>query len=375
MRNWSISVGRIFGVEVRVHLTFLLLLVFVWISEAATTRGTTPERAVALVAIIFGSVVLHEFGHALVATRSGLPARSIILLPIGGVTLTEETARNEPHSSREIRIALAGPMVNLLIAVLTAMMVLAFAPQNLLLPPLINSGHLLRTLVWANLFLGVFNLLPAYPLDGGRVLRAIFLRRYDPVRATRSAVSFGQFFSTAFLLAGMAGAIYGREWSYWLMMVGFFLFVGGQLEDRSAVFHAVLESVRMEDIMLTEFATLSPADTLEDAVNRAIHSLQDDFPVIRDSDLVGVISRQHILETLRANGNGYIQSVMNQAFDVAGRNDSLASAFARINSRAANLIPIVEGERLVGIVTLQNLMHSMALLAETRKLPRPETDA
>jgi Zn-dependent protease/predicted transcriptional regulator len=370
LRNWSIPVATVFGVEVRVHLTFLLLLVFVWLTQAAAPHGAGPERALGLVGIVFFSVVLHEMGHALAARRSGLAARSIILLPIGGVTLLDESARQPSTVAQELRFALAGPVVSLAVAAAGAGAVLVAAPQDLLAQPWIDSSHLLRTLVWINVFLGLFNLLPAYPLDGGRVLRALFLRHQDPVQATRRAVSLGQLFSTAFLFAGMAGAIYGRDWSYWLMLVGLFLFVGGQLEDRSAVFRAVLASVRMEDVMLTEFATLSPADTLEGALAKAVHTLQDDFPVIRGSELVGVISRQRILENLRHEGNGYVQAAMNRIFDVAQRRDSLASAFRKITGQGATLIPVVDGDHLVGIVTLQNLMHSMALLAETRKLQR-----
>jgi crotonobetainyl-CoA:carnitine CoA-transferase CaiB-like acyl-CoA transferase len=126
--------------------------------------------------------------------------------------------------------------------------------------------------------------------------------------------------------------------------------------------------VHLEDIMLTDFATLSPADTLEDALDKAVHSLQDDFPVIRGSDMVGVISRQKILEALRVEGNGYVQAVMNRIFEVAQKGESLASAFRKLTARNLSIIPVVEDQRLVGIVTLQNLMHSMALLAESRKL-------
>jgi CBS domain-containing protein len=128
--------------------------------------------------------------------------------------------------------------------------------------------------------------------------------------------------------------------------------------------------VRLEEVMLTDFATLSPADTLQDALDKAVHSLQDDFPVVRGSDMVGVVSRQRILEALRAEGNGYVQAVMNKLFEVSMREESLGSAFRKLTVRNSNIIPVVEDQRLVGIVTLQNLMHSMALLAESRKLKR-----
>jgi predicted transcriptional regulator len=140
------------------------------------------------------------------------------------------------------------------------------------------------------------------------------------------------------------------------------------MEDRSAVFQSVLETVRLEDIMLTDFTILSPADTLEDALEKAVHCLQDDFPVIRGADMVGVVSKQKILQTLRSEGNGYVQAVMNRIFDVASKSESLASAFRKLSARNSSILPVVEDQQLVGIVTLQNLMHSMALLAETRKL-------
>jgi predicted transcriptional regulator len=142
------------------------------------------------------------------------------------------------------------------------------------------------------------------------------------------------------------------------------------LEDRSAVFQAVTENVHMEDVMLTEFSTLSPADTLEHALEKALHSLQDDFPVVRGTDMVGVISRQVIMENLRTEGNGYVQAAMIRIFHVAGRKETLASALAKVGRAGISLIPVVDGESLVGIVTMQNLMHSMALLAESRKLRR-----
>jgi len=366
MRNWSIPAGKIFGVELRIHLTFFFLLIFVWLTESASHSNVSAARGLALVGIIFGSVVLHELGHALVGMQAGVPAKAIILLPIGGVTVFDEAQRPiEPGVltwKRDIRIALAGPLVNLIIAFGAAAILLTVAPQiPIWTRPYVHSSNLPRSLVWGNLWLALFNLLPAYPMDGGRVLRALFSRTMDPVRATRRAVTIGQAFATLFMLVGML-------WNIWLTLIGFFLFIAAQLEERSAVFQSVLETVRLEDIMLTDFATLSPADTLEDALDKAVHSLQDDFPVIRGSDMVGVISKQKILQALRAEGNGYVQSVMNRIFEVAQKKESLASAFRKLTARNLSIIPVVEDQRLVGIVTLQNLMHSMALLAESRKL-------
>jgi CBS domain-containing protein len=180
--------------------------------------------------------------------------------------------------------------------------------------------------------------------------------------ATRRAVNIGNVFVVLLMFCGM--------WNTWLLLAGFFLFVGAQLEERTVLFQSVLENVRMEEVMLTEFSTLSPADTLEDALTKAVHTLQDDFPVVRGTDMVGVVSRQKILQALREEGNAYVQSIMNRAYEIAGRSDTLASAFRKITSRSLTIIPVVDQERLVGIVTLQNLMHSMSVLAESKKLRR-----
>jgi Zn-dependent protease/CBS domain-containing protein len=380
MRSWSIPVGRLFGIEIRIHLTFLFLLVFLWSTAAATQDATGALRVVGLVGIIFGSVVLHELGHALVARGSGIPAKGIILLPIGGITILDEAhAIPDPINAwkRDIRIAVAGPLVNLFIAGLSALVLLAAIPGfSLTVRPLLDPSALLRSIVWANLLLGLFNLLPAYPMDGGRALRAVFSRRVDMVQATQRAVRIGHVFSILMIMVGMLFSMHPEtRWNgYWLMMIGFFLFAGAQLEERSAVFQSVLQSVRLEEVMLTDFATLSPADTLEDALEKAVHTLQDDFPVVRGSDMVGVVSRQKLLEALRSEGNGYVQAVMNRIFDVAAKQESLASAFRKLSAHNLSIIPVVDEQQLVGIVTLQNLMHSMSLLAESRKLRREALD-
>ncbi|MGH9579822.1 MAG: M50 family metallopeptidase [Terriglobales bacterium] len=367
LRSWSIPAGRLFGVEVRIHLTFFFLLAFVWMIESTPGSGGSVGSGLALVGVVFGSVVVHEMGHALAAIRSGFSVRSLLLMPVGGLSFSEETglASRRFSADREIVVALAGPVVSLAAAFVAAILLLTAAPEVALwTKPYLHSAHLARSLVWTNLFLAGLNLLPAYPLDGGRVLRALLARRVDHARATRIAVSVGQAFAMFFMLAGI--------WNTWLMMTGFFLFVAAQIEERALIFQSVLETVRMEDVMLTEFATLSPADTLEDALSKAVHSLQDDFPVVRGNDMVGVVTRQKIVAALRDEPNAYVQSVMSRAYDIARRQESLASAFRKLTGRGLTIIPVVEQERLVGIVTLQNLTHSMSLLAESRQLQRGE---
>lgn len=358
MKSWSIPAGRLFGADVRIHLTFVFLLLFVWMTESTLSPGGFGVgRGIALIGLVFASVVLHEMGHALAGLHG---SRALILLPIGGISLAEQgSTQLDPR--RELRLALGGPAVNLVLALIGGCMITALLPEaRLLSRPFIYSGNLPRSFFWINIFLGVFNLLPAYPADGGRIVRAFLSQRMDVVRATRRAVTLGQAFAMLFILAGM--------FNVWFTLVGFFLFVAAQLEERAVIFQSVLDHVRLEEIMLTEFSTLSPADTLEAALHKAVHTLQDDFPVVRGAEMVGVISRQAILDALRVEGNGYVQSAMMRNFAVGQPKATLGSAFRTLTRKRLGIVPVVDDGRLVGIVSLQNLMHSMALLVETKKV-------
>jgi Zn-dependent protease/CBS domain-containing protein len=375
MRSWSIPVGRLFGVDVRIHLTFFVLPMFIFWTEYAVHQGSANgPRDLALAGIILACVAAHECGHMLAARRVGLVPKAVILLPLTGVALYEEPRVEKPQPAallwkREVRLALVGPLVSLALAGVAAAAVTASGRDvNLLKWPFLQSANLPRSVVWANLYLAIFNLMPAYPLDGGRILRAFLSRTLDASTATRRAVSISNAIAMVLMLAGLFS-------DSWLTMVGVIVFSAAQLEERALVFQSVLDNVRLEEVMLTDFATLSPADTLEDALEKAVHSLQDDFPVVRGSDMVGVISKQRILDALRAEGNGYVQAVMNKIFEVSLRQDTLGSAFRKLTARNSSIIPVVEDQRLIGIVTLQNLMHSMTLLAESRKLRRDEAES
>ena len=375
MRSWSIPIGRLFGVDVRIHLTFFILPIFiVWTDYVAHKDSATGPRDLIVVGIILACVAAHECGHMFAARRVGLIPKAVILLPLTGVALYDEPRTEKPQAAglvwqREVRLALIGPLVSLAFACLTAAAVTASGRGvELWKWPFLQATNLPKSLVWANLYLAIFNLMPAYPLDGGRILRAFLSRTLDASTATRRAVSISNAIAMVLMLAGLFS-------DSWLTMVGVIVFSAAQLEERALVFQSVLDNVRLEEVMLTDFATLSPADTLEDALEKAVHSLQDDFPVVRGSDMVGVISKQRILDALRAEGNGYVQAVMNKIFEVSLRQDTLGSAFRKLTARNSSIIPVVEDQRLIGIVTLQNLMHSMALLAESRKLQREEAES
>jgi CBS domain-containing protein/Zn-dependent protease len=349
-------------------------LLFALIIAQTGKVGIPIWRGVVLCVISFGVVVVHETARQIFSTGKRDRMRRLVLLPIGGVMLSETSARpadQHPEFSKEVRAALAGPIVTLLIAGVAALILTALG-LPIFASPYIHAGYLVRSLIWISAGVGLLNLIPAYPLAAGRLLR-VWLAQHstkdlgDPWQeATRRSVNYGQGFSMLLTLMGLFAN------NVWAMIVGFCVFVAAHLEDRSMLFQSVVSSVRMEEIMLTDFAILSPADTLQDALQKAIHTLQDDFPVVRSGDLVGTITRQKILEAIRSEGNGYVQSVMNRMIEVCQKGESLATAFRKITARGLTMIPIVDQERLVGIVTLQNLSHNMALLAESRRLKKLE---
>ena len=370
MRAWSIPIGKFFGIEVRVHLTFLLLLAL--IVTQTTKVGIGAGRGFALFFIVFAAVAVHEVARAVFSPGKRDKLQRLVLLPIGGVVLGETSERSAEKSAslaQEARGALAGPIANLLVAAFAAVFAV-LGQVKIFASPYIHSAYLTRSLIWVNVVLGLLNLVPAYPLAAGRVLRVWLAQNASKdvpnpwEEATRRSVSYGQGFS---MLLTVMGFIAGNIWA---MLVGFCVFVAAHLEDRSLLFQSIVSSVRMDEIMLTDFAVLSPADTLQDALEKAVHTLQDDFPVVRSGDLVGTITRQRILDAIRSEGNGYVQSVMNRVVEVCQKGESLAIAFRKITTRGLTMIPIVDQQRLVGIVTLQNLSHNMALLAETRRLKK-----
>ncbi len=355
------------GVEVRVHL-FFPLLIFVFLGISGLDQW---PRGVALFLILVAAVLTRETARLLTAAWFGLRLRAVLLLPFGGLFAyaNPESQENANQGAGQFAMALAGPLVNFLAALALAASILgASSSINLFSEPFLTSAHLLRGLVWMQAFLGLLHLLPAYPLDCGRLIRNSFARKHGFGPAGRAAAGLGQ--ALAFLL--MLSYMPLRD--PWLVLAGFFIMIGAQIEDQGVFFQSVVDTVRMREVMLTDFATLSPSDTLADALARCVHSLQEDFPVVRGPHLVGIVSRQRIVDALRHDGNGYVQSVMSRAFQVARPEDTLGTTIRRLTAgQGLALIPVTESGRVVGIVSVQNLMSSMSLLAEKRRFDSQES--
>jgi CBS domain-containing protein/Zn-dependent protease len=354
------------GVELRVH-TFFLLLAVVCLGLGASDG---VKRGLGLFIVLVAALVVREIARLLVAAWLGLKLRAILVLPIGGMFAyaNPESQENANQGAGQFAMALAGPLANGATALTLAVTFLgAGGNVDLISQPWISSAYLLRSMVWMQAGMAVLHLLPAYPLDMGRLMRGSFARKHGVAPAGRAVTGLGQLLALAAMIGGML------LHSPWLIIAGFFIMIGAQVEDQGVFFQSVVDTVRMREVMLTDFATLSPSDTLADALGRCVHSLQEDFPVVRGPQLVGIVSRQRIVDALRSDGNGYVQSVMSRAFQVAQPEDTLGTTIRRITAgRGLSLIPVTESGRVVGIVSVQNLMSSMTLLAEQRRLEREE---
>ena len=355
--------GRWMGVELRVHAFFPLLAAVCLLLSG----NSGVLRGLGLFFVLVLAVLVREIARLLTAAWFGLRLRAILLLPIGGLFAyaNPESQDNSNQGSGQFALAFAGPLANAATAVALGAALLGAAGPSIQLfaQPWITADYLLRSMVWFQLGLAALHLLPAYPLDGGRLLRGSFARNHGLAPAGRAAGGLGQLLALAAMIAGMLFH------SPWLVIAGFFIMIGAQIEDQGVFFQSVVDTVHIREVMLTDFATLSPSDTLADALTRCIHSLQDDFPVVRGPELVGIVSRQRIVDALRNDGNGYIQSVMSRAFQVARPEDTLGATIRRLNAgHGLSLIPVTDSGRVVGIVSVQNLMSSMSLLAEQRRI-------
>jgi CBS domain-containing protein len=293
----------------------------------------------------------------------------VLLLPIGGLLsyATPEAIELAATPAMQKRIGVIGPIANIGFGLLLGAIALTFSPDvNLYERPWLSPLHLLRAAVWMNLLLGAVNLLPAAPLDGGRVFRGEFAKAKGGIKGARAATGLGQIIAIGLMVAGFLMP------NIWLIMMGGFVLIGAHMEDQGMLLQTDVDAVRMRDVMLTQFSMLSASDTLEDALQRSVHTLQDVFPVVRGANLVGAVSRQSIVDALHSDGNGYVQGVMTRSFQTAQPDDSLVKTLRRIMAgQGAQMVPVLEGDRIVGIITPQNLAHSMGLLNQRRKM-RPQ---
>jgi Zn-dependent protease/predicted transcriptional regulator len=345
--RWSWKIAQIAGIGVYLHFTFLILLIWVGLSFGLLRQSLLAAfGAIGFIIILFGIVLLHELGHALTARRYGIKTRDIILLPIGGVARLERMPENP---KQELIIALAGPAVNVALAILLAGVLLLSAGVGALTASESPVSAFLSRLMWINVFLAAFNLLPAFPMDGGRVLRGLLAMRMDYARATRIAANIGQ--GMAFLF-GFVGLFINP----FLILIALFVWWGASQEASFVEMKSALNGVPVRQIMITEFHALSPQDNLSRAIEHILAGWQHDFPVIEDGKVVGVLTRNDLLNGLGKAGPGAtVGEYMQRDFLTASTWESAEKAFSRLQRCECHTVPVVDNDQLQGMVTMENV--------------------
>lgn len=362
--SWSWRLGTLLGIPVRVHATFWLLLGWIAVSHVLQGHGARAiSGGLLLILSLFACVVLHELSHALVARRFGIRTRDITLLPIGGVAHLEKMPEKP---SQELLVALAGPVMSMAIAgALFGVLALLDIPAGAEALQIVG-GPFLTKLMWINLMLAGFNLLPAFPMDGGRVLRASLALYMDRGRATEVAARIGQ--GIAVLLG-----IWGFFFNPFLLLIAAFVWMGAKSEASLVQVRSALSGMAVSQAMITEFRVLAPEDPLSRAVELTLAGFQQDFPVMDGAELVGVLTHAGVLEGLAKHGaNASVQRVMQQNVETAHPDELLQGAFERLQRHEGRAMVVVRGGQVVGLLTPQNIGEMLTMgkaLKQSRRSP------
>ncbi len=352
--SWSIRLGSAFGTDVRVHLTFFFLLAWLGTAVWLQTGKAAAIDAIIFVCLLFACVVLHEFGHVLMARRYGIGTRDITLWPIGGIASLE---RMPEKPSEEIAVALAGPAVNIALAVI--LIVVFGAPFDLTDVRIYGEdrGSLLGRLATVNVILAVFNLIPAFPMDGGRVLRAALGHAMSYVRATRIAARVGQTFAIFLAFLGLLG-------NPFLVLIGIFVYLAASGEALSVSMRDTARGHRVRDAMISRFESLGTQSSISDAADLLLKTTQQEFPVVDDQKhLRGFLTRAQLIKTLGARGAATpVLEVMDADIPVQSVRNSMESVVELLKGGSVPAVGIIdEQNRFIGYVTTENVTEMLLL--------------
>ena len=342
---------RFRGIRVFVHWTFLILPV--WVGASGYMDGLAPMAIagrIGLVLIVFVCVILHEFGHALVAQHYGVRTRDITLLPIGGVASLERMPE-EPR--QEFWITVAGPLVNLVIAVLSFIAIAVLGITVMVSDMFLGATtgtKLLLFLFSANLVLFLFNLVPAFPMDGGRILRSLLSMRMAREKATRIATMVGRVFAMLFVLVGLLRA------DLFLALIGVFIFFAAGAEDRQVKQRAALRGVRVREVMRTRFWAMQADATVQQAIDELLAGGDHEMVVLEGDEYRGVLTRRRLVEAL-SNGDrtAALATLGPLPVPPIAPDTPATEAFASFSAERPPLVPVMEDGRVVGVVEPENL--------------------
>ncbi|TPE45430.1 site-2 protease family protein [Pontibacter mangrovi] len=346
--KWSLNLGKIAGIKILVHWTFVLLLGWVALSEAQRGSNTgTILLAVGFMLSVFLCVVLHELGHALTAKHYGITTKMITLLPIGGVASLEKMPEKP---SQELLVALAGPAVNVVIALILwlALPTLqgAVTEEFFMRITLANFPYLL---LFVNVVLVLFNAIPAFPMDGGRVLRALLAFKLGRVRATQIAANLGQMLAIFFVFIGFF-------YNPFLILIGIFVFFGAYSENMVVQHLDFLRGHTVREGMITHYVSLTPTTTVREAVSKLLTGSEHEFVVEEDGVVVGTLTRSQLIQAVKNEQMDMpVVQVMTGQVKTFNANDKLADAYTELQKSRAPLYPVLEQGRLAGVINSDNI--------------------
>jgi Zn-dependent protease/CBS domain-containing protein len=351
--RWQWKLGTFAGIDVFIHATFLLLIG--WIGYSYWLQYGTIAKVVEgilFILALFLCVVLHEYGHALTARKYGVKTRDITLYPIGGVARLE---RMPDQPIEELWVAIMGPAVNVVIAAL--LFVYLYLSRGIV--PMtdltVASGSFLARLMAVNITLVVFNLIPAFPMDGGRVLRALLAMRMDYVRATQIAANIGQ--GLAFLLG-----LFGLFNNPFLLFIAFFVWIGASQEASMVQMRNSISGIPVTHAMQTQFETLSPSDRLDRVVSLILAGSQQDFPVVEDGQFVGVLTRDDFIRALSQQGqNTPVADVIRRNVPTVDSHEMVEMALMRLQESGTKTLPVMHRGSFVGLVTSENITEFLMI--------------
>src|SRR5215469_5553340 len=352
--GWSLNIGSVAGTAIRIHVTFLLFLAWIFGVSYVSGGAAAAWSGLLFMVLLFLCVLLHEFGHIFTARAFGVMTPDVILLPIGGVARLE---RIPEKPSEEFLIAIAGPAVNVAIAAVLVLVAGASLDPSQLAAIESEKAGLAERLAAVNVFLALFNLIPAFPMDGGRVLRALLATFFGYVRATEIAASIGQF--VAFLL-GFIG-LFGNPL---LIFVAVFVYLAAASEAHLVAIRAISQGVPVTAAMMTEFATLTPDEHVDAAVETLLRTSQGEFPVVDGLGRpVGLLARNDVIRALKERGpDARVAAAMSDRIPTVSRSRCLEDAFKLLQEKSAPAVGIVDAAgKLVGLVTSETVGEMLML--------------
>jgi len=353
--KWSIPIGEFRGIKVYIHWTFVLLLVWIAFSTYRVSRDTHQIMlSLGYIIALFGCVVLHEFGHALTARRFGIKTNDITLFPIGGMARMEKM----PESPKEeLLVAIAGPMVNVVIAG-ALFLYMYFSPTLYQIgfpTATMTAAQFLPALFLVNIFMAVFNLIPAFPMDGGRIFRALLAFKLERARATRIAASVGQVIAIGFVFVGLF-------YNIWLVFIGIFIYLGAGAEASHEYVGRDLSRHTVGSLVMSKYTLLSANDALSAALRALLDSQEREFLVSENGQVVGVLTRDAMLAGLAEFGqNVQIGKIMRRDVQMLPPQMPVADALRIMTTTNMPMLPVGYEGKLLGVIDIENISEFLLI--------------